>query len=269
GITLIDRLQQSTNASIAAIVRAYTVARDVFGLHHWWSVVEGLDHAVDARVQLQVFADLQRLLRLATRWFLHNRRCNLDLGAEVAALAAPVAHIQVSMGEYAGGEQLLAWRKRHDELLAAGLPQPVAAGLAGSSMLVAALGIVDVALTQGLPVESTARIAFALNDRLDFYWFGKQISALAVDGYWQALARESYLDELDWQLRAIVAQVVQEAAAGQDIGQCLERWESSRAPAVAQWRLLLKQIRDARTQGYAMYAVAVRALLALAQPLAP
>ena len=30
GITLIDRLQQSTNASIAAIVRAYTVARDVF-----------------------------------------------------------------------------------------------------------------------------------------------------------------------------------------------------------------------------------------------
>lgn len=269
GITFIDRLQQSTNASIAAIVRAYTVARDVFGLHHWWSVVEGLDHAVDARVQLQVFADLQRLLRLATRWFLHNRRCNLDLGAEVAALAAPVAHIQVSMGEYAGGEQLLAWRKRHDELLAAGLPQPVAAGLAGSSMLVAALGIVDVALTQGLPVESTARIAFALNDRLDFYWFGKQISALAVDGYWQALARESYLDELDWQLRAIVAQVVQEAATGQDIGQCLERWESSRAPAVAQWRLLLKQIRDARTQGYAMYAVAVRALLALAQPLAP
>jgi glutamate dehydrogenase len=83
------------------------------------------------------------------------------------------------------------------------------------------------------------------------------------------MARESYLDELDWQLRAVVAQVAQtarEAAAEQDIERCLECWESARAPAVARWRLLLKQIRDARTQDYAMYAVAVRALLALAQP---
>jgi glutamate dehydrogenase len=85
-------------------VKAYVKARDVFGLHQWWSAVEGLDHAVDARVQLQVFADLQRLLRLATRWFLHNRRANLDLGAEVAALAAPVR-------TYPGGDgRVRTWR---------------------------------------------------------------------------------------------------------------------------------------------------------------
>ncbi len=266
GITFIERLQQSTNAGVAAIVRAWVVARDVFDLHRWWREVEALEHAVEAGVQLEVLADLQRLLRLATRWFIHNRRGACDMAAEVAALAAPVARIQAAMGECVRGEQLEAWRKRHDELLAAGLPPALAVAFAGSSMLIGALGMVDVALAQAVEVERAARIACALNDRLDCYWFGKQISALAVDNQWQALARESYLDELDWQLRAIVAAVAREAPDEPDAGACVERWEASQAAAVAQWRLLVGRIRDARTQEYPMYAVAVRALLALAQP---
>ena len=266
GITFIERLQQSTNASAAVIARAFVVARDVFALRRWWREVEALDHAVDAQVQLEVFSDLQRLVRLATRWFIHNRRGASDIEVEVAALAGPVAQVQAAIGEHARGEQLLAWRGRHDELLAAGLPETLARAFASSTMLIAALGIVDVALAQKLDVERTAQLALALNDHLDFYWFGKQITALAVDDRWQALARESYLDELDWQLRAIVTVVMREAAPGQGVEDCIAHWESSREAVVSHWRSLVSQIRDARTQEYAMHAVAVRALLALAQP---
>ena len=266
GITFVERLRQSTNANVASIVRAYVLARDVFELSRWWDALEALDQKVDARIQLDVFVDLQRLIRLATRWFIHNRRGDVDLATEVAALAEAVASIRSMMGEWMCGEQQLAWRKRHDELLVAGLPDELATALAGSSTLIAALGIADVALAQGVSLEQVARVAFALNERLDFYWFGKQITALKVDDYWQALARESYLDELDWQLRAIVAQVIREGAPGATAEQAISRWIGPRENLVARWRSLVAQMRDAHAQEYAMFAVAVRSLLALAQP---
>jgi glutamate dehydrogenase len=112
-------------------------------------------------------------------------------------------------------------------------------------------------------------VAFDLNERLGFYWFGKQITALKVENQWQAVARESFLDELDWQVRAIVAMAARGAAGGGDIAARVKRWQDAQAPAIARWRRLVGEIRDARTQDYAMYAVAVRGLLQLAQPVAP
>lgn len=266
GITFVERLQQGTSAGVDEIVAAWVVARDVFDVERWWHAIEAMDHAVEARVQLEAFIDLQRLLRLATRWFIHNRPEARGVDTAIASRTALVARIQAMMGTHLRGEQLEAWRKRHEDLRRLGFPQELAVALAGSSMLIGALGIVDVALTRGLAVERVAQIAFALNERLDFYRFGKQITALPVDNRWQAMARESYLDELDWQLRAIVGTVVSRGCEDEDIDACIDRWESERVASVAHWRALIGQVRDARPQGYAMYAVAVRGLLALAQP---
>ena len=268
GIGFIERMRQSTDASVPAIVRAWVMARDVLDLHRWWGEVEALDNAVPAALQLEVLADLQRLTRLAARWFVHNRRGVADARAEVEAFAAPVRAIRDRMRDYVTGQQRLAWERRHDELLQAGLPPALAAAFAGSTMLLGALGMADAARTHGLAVEEVARVAFALNERLDFYWFGKQLTALKVEDYWQALARESFLDELDWQVRSIVALVAGGAGAGRGIDERVASWEAMQAPAIERWRRMVAAIRDSRTQDYAMYAVAVRALLQLAQPVA-
>ncbi len=266
GITFIERMRQSTDALVAAIVRAYVVAREVLDLHRLWEAVEALDNVVPAALQLEVLADLQRLTRLVARWFVHNRRGGLDARVEVEAFAAPVRAVRDGMRDYLMGEQRLAWERRHAELVQAGLPAELAAAFAGSTMLIGALGMADVARTRGVAVEEVARVAFALNERLDFYWFGKQITALPVDDTWQALARESFLDELDWQVRAIVALVACGECEAADAGQRIAQWEAAHAPAVGRWRRMVAGIREARTQDYAMYAVAVRTLLALAQP---
>jgi glutamate dehydrogenase len=269
GINFVERLRQSTGAAAPAVVRAYVAARDAFELHRWWAAVEALDDAVPAALQLEVFADLQRLIRLATRWFLQNRRGTLDARAEAAAFAAPVREIRDAMQHHVQGEQRLAWERRNEELRQGGLPAELAAVFAGSSMLIGALGMVEVARVQGLPVTDVASVAFDLNERLGFYWFGKQITALKVENHWQAVARESFLDELDWQVRAIVAMASRGAAGGGDVAARVKRWQDAQAPAIARWRRLVGEIRDARTQDYAMYAVAVRGLLQLAQPVAP
>ncbi|MBP6381096.1 MAG: NAD-glutamate dehydrogenase, partial [Pseudomonadales bacterium] len=105
GITFVERMRQSTDAPVAAIVRAWVVARDVLGLHGLWEAVEALDNRVAAERQLDVLADLQRLTRLVARWFVQNRRGGLDAAAEVAAFAAPVRTIRERMAEFALGDQ--------------------------------------------------------------------------------------------------------------------------------------------------------------------
>ncbi len=124
-------------------------------------------------------------------------------------------------------------------------------------MLIGALGMADAARTHGLAVEEVARVAFALNERLDFYWFGKQITALKVEDYWQALARESFLDELDWQVRAIVALVAGGAGEGNGIDERVAHWETTQAPAIERWRRMGRRdprgahtgLRDVRRGG--------------------
>jgi glutamate dehydrogenase len=268
GITFIERMSQSTNVPACEIVRAYVVARDVFDLHRWWQAIEALDNAIPAERQLEVYVDLQRLIRLAARWFLRNRRGKLDVRAEVEFFAAKVAAIQLQMQDLVQGEQKAAWDRHHHDLLEAGIPAEVAAALAGSTMLIGALGMVEVARINDLPGEMVAKIAFELNERLDFYWFGKQITALKVDNFWQAMARDSFLDELDWQVRSIVAWVSRVVAKTPDALAKPEQWLQGHETDVERWQRVVGEIRNAQVQEYAMYAVAVRGLLELAQPAA-
>jgi glutamate dehydrogenase len=265
GITFIERMTQSTSASVAEMVKAYVVARDIFDLHHWWESIEALDNVLPAASQIQIFTDLQRLLRLATRWFVRNRRGRLDPETEVGIFREPVRRIQMTMGTLALGEQKAAWDRRNTELLDLGLPAVIAQALAGSTMLLGALGMVDVACNLDGPIDDVARIAFGVNDSLGFYWFGKQITALRVDTFWQAMARESYLDELDWQVRSIVAWVMRSPGEGEGPSPRLEYWLENQKSEVERWRRLIDRIREAQTHDYAMYAVAVRGLLELAQ----
>ena len=259
GITFVASLQQSTGAEPAAIVRACVVAREVFDLPRLWQEVQALDNRVAAASQLEVLTDLQRLARLGTRWFIRNRGEGWSPQALAETFRERVREVRECMPALLAGEQRAAWEARRADLLEAGLPAELAATLAGSAMEIAALGIVDAAMGGNVPVRTTAAISFALNDSLGFYGFGKQLSALPVSSHWEALARESFLDELDWQVREVVAWVAG-GSGDDDPGLVLSRWMAAQAQAVQRWRSTLDAIRSATVREYAMYAVAIRSL---------
>jgi glutamate dehydrogenase len=264
GITFVASLQQSTAAEPAAIVRAGVVAREVFDVLRLWQEVEALDNRVAAATQLEVLADLQRLGRLATRWFIRNRGEGWSPQVLAETFGERVREVRECLPALLAGEQRAAWEARRAELLEAGLPAGLAATLAGSAMEIAALGIVDAALAANVPVRTTAAISFALNDSLGFYGFGRQLAALAVSSPWEALARESFLDELDWQVREVVGWVTGGAGADEP-GAVLSRWLSTQSHAVQRWRSTLDAISATTVREYAMYAVAIRSLQELSR----
>jgi glutamate dehydrogenase len=113
------------------------------------------------------------------------------------------------------------------------------------------------------PAE-VAKAYFAVGSALDITWYLQQISALPVENNWQALAREAFRDDVDWQQRAITISVLQQGDGTLDVEARLALWMEQHESMISRWRAMLVEIRAASGTDYAMYAVANRELLDLA-----
>ena len=67
-------------------------------------------------------ADLMRLVRRASRWFLRNRRQNLNIAAEVECFRPAVDALIRRMGELLQGSAHEHWQSLYETRLAAGVP---------------------------------------------------------------------------------------------------------------------------------------------------
>ncbi|MBL4610364.1 MAG: NAD-glutamate dehydrogenase [Pseudomonas sp.] len=265
GITFLRRLQQSTGSPPSELARAYVVARDVFRLKTHFAAIEALDYQVPAEVQLELMDDLMRLGRRATRWFVRNRRNNLEPEREIGHFAPRVASLAEQFDALLEGPVRKQWQARFEAYAEAGVPEPIARLVAGTTHFFTLLGIIEAADTTGQPETRVAQVFFALGSELRLPWFGQQINALPVDNHWQALARESYRDDLDAQARSMTVSVLHECTEDASPEVLVKEWVERNPLMVQRWRSMLSDLKNAGGGDYPMVAVAMRELLDLAQ----
>jgi glutamate dehydrogenase len=266
GINFAERLRTSTGAEIEHIVRAYVLARDVFSLQPIWQEVEALDYKVDAGVQLDMMHDLQHLIRRATRWFVRNRPAALDCEVEREHFAPHLQAITRNLGELLCGEPLEIWQAAYSRYTDAAVPARLAQVVAGSRSLYSALSIIEVASDLEVSVETAAQAFFGVGERLELQWFSGQLNDLNIGSYWQALARDTFRDDLDTQQRALTASVLRAAQRDQaPMSEHLDSWLEHNRPHIDRWLSMLAELKNASVQDYAMYTVAVRELADMAR----
>ncbi|WP_322978199.1 NAD-glutamate dehydrogenase [Pseudomonas sp. C11] len=265
GITFVQRLKESTGMSAANVAGAYVIVRDLFRLPHWWAQIEALDYKVPAELQLQLMDELMRLGRRATRWFLRSRRNELDAARDVAHFAPRIEALVGRLDELLEGPAREQWLARYQSYVEAGAPEELARVVAGTSHLYTLLPIIEAADVTGKDASEVATAYFAVGGALDLSWYLQQITGLAVESNWQALAREAFRDDLDWQQRAITVSVLQMADGPQEIEARLALWLEQHQRLVDRWKAMLTELRAATGSDYAMYAVANRELMDLAQ----
>jgi glutamate dehydrogenase len=256
GITFVQRLKESTGMSAANVAGAYVIVRDIFHLPHWFRQIEALDYKVPAEIQLALMDELMRLGRRATRWFLRSRRNELDAARDVAHFGPHIAALGLKLDELLEGPTREVWQ--------AGVPELLARMVAGTTHLYTLLPIIEASDVTGQNAADVAKVYFAVGSSLDVTWYLQQISALPVENNWQALAREAFRDDIDWQQRAITVSVLQMPDGPADVEERLNLWLEQHASMVERWRAMLVELRAASGNDYAMYAVANRELLDLA-----
>ncbi|UTA49363.1 NAD-glutamate dehydrogenase [Simiduia sp. 21SJ11W-1] len=265
GINFCQRQMESTGSNPAEVAKAYVAARDIYELDAFWRDIEALDYKVDAQLQLDIMSRMMRRIRRASRWFLRNRRTNLDVATEVKAFRAPLTKLRIALPDMIRGEPRKQWEAESRRLIAAGVPEPVAARAAIPINVAPGLSMVEAAVQSKTDILRVAEIQMAASDFLGLDWFADEISNVKVENYWQSMAREAFLDDLDSQLRCITVSLIRLLEKDQSIEAALAIWADRHKVLVDRWRSMIADLRGATGTDYAIFSVALRELLDLAQ----
>ncbi|RMF16088.1 MAG: NAD-glutamate dehydrogenase [Gammaproteobacteria bacterium] len=265
GISFVERMRQSTGATVESIVKAYVIARDTFSMDAIWSQIEALDYKVSAETQTRMMTELMRLVRRATRWFLRNRRRELNIEMSIEAFRDHVESISTILPDLLAENQRVQNEERKQFLLDAGVPEDLATTVAGTLFLYSALGIIEAHEESQKPLDYVARTFFAVGEVLDLQWFNDQLNKAKPATHWQALARESFREDLDWQQRSLTVGILGLATESEEIDARIEAWTQRHAELIERWRAMLTELKASKQPEMAMYSVALRELLDLAQ----
>jgi len=264
GVVFMRRLIDSTGAGRADISRAYIVARDSFNLSSLWAEIEALDNVVPSHVQYGMMMDLMRMIRRATRWFL-RQHLGLSTQAMVEYFSPRLAQLQEGIGELLSGEELASWQKRREELLEAGVPDSLASSVAAAPSLYAGLGIILAARTTNEKPQRVAEVFYEVGSRLELPWMIQKVTQLDVRDTWQAQARETFRDDIDRQQLALTTSVLKLETGAQDVDERVSQWLDQHAELHRRWCRLIEEVRSGSESGFALFAVAVRELVDLAE----
>ncbi|PCI46464.1 MAG: hypothetical protein COB43_14140, partial [Oceanospirillales bacterium] len=147
----------------------------------------------------------------------------------------------------------------------AGVPADLAAFSAGAGELYAALGIIEAAQQSKCDVHNVTEAYFGIGEHLSLGWFLQQINALPTSSHWEAMARESFRDDLDWQQRSLTVGILAGNDNQTELSDAIAHWEEEQAVLVGRWQRMLNELKSADNMEFAMIAVALRELLDLAQ----
>jgi glutamate dehydrogenase len=264
GITYVNRMRDSTGAGISDIVKAYAAARDVFSMNDLWHQIEALDYKVSSEIQEVMMSSLMRLVRRGSRWFLRNRRRAINVPDEVARFKDRAVDISNHLSELLAGEGKQTWQKYYDLLIKEGVPKELASTVAGTNNMFSALSIIEGAEQTQRTAEDVAATYYKVGCNLDLEWFLEQLNAMPVLSHWQALARETYRDDLDWQQRTLTVSVINTMPDG-DIKARMEAWLTLSKPMITRWRNMVLELRESPIDDFSVFSVALRELLDLAQ----
>ncbi len=87
----IHAVREQTGATIAEIVKAFIITKEVFSLDNIWSEIESLHRNVSAQVQIKMMIEVQRFYRLMAIWFI-NHSSPADSIATIVQRYSPGIH---------------------------------------------------------------------------------------------------------------------------------------------------------------------------------
>jgi glutamate dehydrogenase len=267
GTTFAFRLQEETGAPPPEIARAYTAAREIFGMRDLWAQIEALDTGIEAQTQIRMLLDGRRLVERATRWLLRNRRPPLDVAAAVSYFSERTAELSGRIMELLPDREAI--ERATGQLVEANVPPELARRMAILNRLFSALDIVDIAEATDQPVETAAGVYFTLGDRLRLHWLRSHVEALPRDNRWQTLARAALRDDLYSQQAELTAEILRNTPDDLPAAERIDAWVNANWEPVERTLQVLTDINASGAFGLATLSVALREIRNLITSSAP
>ncbi len=269
GITFAYQMNDETGAPISAIVRAFAVTHKIFNMDELYKSIESLDYIVDPHVQHEMNHAVIRMVRRATRWFLRNRRVQIDIVKNIELFGPYIKGLTKRLPKLLTGGYKTRYEQLRDDLITVGVSESVATSIASCEPLYHTLNIIEAAVMNNADVYQVAKIYFMLVERLDLLWFRDQINAYPVESRWAVLAKAAYKGDLDWVQRKITIGVLNLETKAKTVDSRINAWMEKHRGLIDRWCGVLADLRSAEIKDFAILSVATRELSDLAQTAAP
>ncbi|MDX2371077.1 MAG: NAD-glutamate dehydrogenase [Colwellia sp.] len=265
GFNFVNRMQEETGGTVVEIANSYTMACAVFELEEFWQKIEILNNKISTAIQTEMLFQYRRTVRRATRWFLRHRNKALSIEQSIALYQPTFTILSKKLNNFIIEEEAKEIQRVESDLVAADVPKEISQRIAQLSTIFSALDIAGIADQEGKNVDLVANLYFKLGVRLELHWFLEQITRQVVANHWQALARASFREELDWQQRSLTVVVLQCDCnvKVEDLDDMLDTWMEVNAIPITRWQHILSDFKIGQTHEFAMFSVALRELMLL------
>ena len=264
GMTFAFRLAEETGARAPDLARAYAVARDVFEMRRFWSDVEALDNRIDAGTQLAMLIEGRRLVERAARWVVRaGARGHIDVAGMTARFAPGVRLLADALPGVLTGQDRDRFGERRGELVASGVPAPLAHRVASMQALLSVFDIVVDAATTGTDQTMVTSVYFGIGSRLGLDWLRDRILELPRGDRWQALARAGLRDELYRLHRSLTREILLSAAEHGQESAPVEPWLERNDAEINRAQAVLADVKESRIYDTTTLPVVLRELRGL------
>lgn len=247
----------SVGASAPQTAMAFVTVMELFELGDLWREVEALDLQVPTDLQYELFHQIMRLGRRATRWFLRNKH-EVAPQRTISLMKRDFQHLMPLIPDMQGAGWGELWRQRQQAWRDQGVPETLAARIASFDAFYLLPGAVDAALNVGRDAQVMASLQFDLVELLSLDWTLQRLIDWQPDSRWQDLARESYVDNIEVLLRSLALGLSEHIEGGsKDI---LAQWQSGFTSRIDRYLGMVNALRASATQDLSVFTVIVREL---------
>jgi glutamate dehydrogenase len=205
GATFVNFLGAEAGARTADVVRAYTLAREIFGMEAIWDRIDALDLVIPSDLQLDLLTRLISIAQRVSRWMLCLREKSSDLPTLIARYQPGARELQANLSAWLPDYSKEALQKATEAWVKLGVEADMAQSLTALEFVFPALDLVNLSMQAGVTLEQAARTYFEVEGRLDLSGWRAQINRLPTDTLWQTQARGSARDDV----YALASQITQ------------------------------------------------------------
>ena len=216
GIEGVYRIVDALGVSVASVVKAYTVVRDVFNLHQYWELIESLDNQIDAQVQLEMELRLRQDITQSIDWVLQQFGEDIALNTVATTLSQGV---QTLMTQAMTNQPRTSYFVDYLDEVKLAYPQVAALQSLGINLSLSPqiLDAIWFANKTQQTVSQVAQVYFKAYELLHIDWLLTQVERLPQDSFWERRAAHALREDIMMTFRRYMSQFLADSQPMQAI----------------------------------------------------
>ncbi len=261
GINFMQRLAEESGVEISQLALAYLIAREVFNVQEVQAEIRSLACKIPMTVQINMWLDLNRLVRRSTRWFARNLSGHINIEKSIDTYKSKVLYVSDNIYHLMRGTTLERANEQRNRLLEAGVPEQLANQVSILAGMFTALDIVQANIEYGFDILEVGEVYFEIGTKLNLEWLGELIKKQPVYSYWEALARAVFRDDIEKQQRNLSVSILNaQIQQNQSISEKVNTWIQEHQELLSRWNFLISELKTSEPS-FTMFAIAIREML--------